>query len=614
MRIHVDCTHDLGPLPHFWRSTGFSPGELLLTADMRQQMAYLGAIPHAGLTYVRPHFLLELAQATDAGAAGLNYDWSRLDAALDIIVDRGSKLIFELMGNPSGYFSDFGDDRQLRAWRDLTAALARHLIGRYGLAEVASWYFETWNEPDGRGWWAQWPDDIPSFCNYYDACSEGLRQVSPALRLGGPGTCRTLSPLFREFLAHCAAGVNYFTGERGVRLDFISVHEKGARASKEDLTPDTMGLLSREIAAIEYIRRRHPTLAGVPFMNNECDPQVGWGDFHTWHGRPSYAAIICKIIAQHLVALVDGLGCPYELLSGDNGFIGRWGNRSLLARFGPAQAFDDGQSHHKPALQPGQPPADLPFELIKKPALNAMALLALLGDRRCAVSGVEGPAADIGVIATRRGETQAAVLVYHSCDKITASGVAPIELQLTGLPFTAGRLAHYRIAEGYGDPYQVWNAAGAPPDPSAGLLEAMRKQQELALLEEPTDLLAEDGAVTLQFDLPLPGVSLLLLSGRPPEPPAAVGAVRLETYRGLHGATQTLVRWAGLPDRTIRTYEVLRSDRPHGPFVRINEPDLICTAFLDTRPPDAAGTFYRVRAVDYWGRAGEASQPVAAAA
>jgi len=41
------------------------------------------------------------------------------------------------------------------------------------------------------------------------------------------------------------------------------------------------------------------------------------------------------------------------LLSSDNGFIGRWGNRTLLARFGPVQPFDDGQSHHKAALLPG---------------------------------------------------------------------------------------------------------------------------------------------------------------------------------------------------------------------------------------------------------------------
>jgi L-iduronidase len=63
------------------------------------------------------------------------------------------------------------------------------------------------------------------------------------LRLGGPGTCITISPLFQAFLAHCDTGTNYFTGETGVRLDFISVHEKGIRASKEDLNQRTMALL-----------------------------------------------------------------------------------------------------------------------------------------------------------------------------------------------------------------------------------------------------------------------------------------------------------------------------------------------------------------------------------
>ena len=265
---------------------------------------------------MRPHFLLELVQCAPGGDGRLTFDWRRLDAALDVIVGNRGKLIFELMGNPSGHFSDFRDDRQLNAWRDLVAALAQHLLARYGDAEVASWYFESWNEPDGRGWWRQWPDDIISFCNYYDACSEGLRQVNPILRFGGPGTCITLSPLFKAFLAHCDTGINYFTGATGIRLDFISVHEKGVRASKEDLNPRTMALLEREIQAIEHIRRHHPRFAEIPFMNNECDPQVGWGDFHTWHGGPYYAAIICKIINQHLVGLRDVLGCPYVLLSG----------------------------------------------------------------------------------------------------------------------------------------------------------------------------------------------------------------------------------------------------------------------------------------------------------
>jgi L-iduronidase len=537
-----------------------------------------------------------------------SYDWSRLDTALDVIIGNGATLIFELMGNPSGAFSDFRDDRQLHAWRDLVSALARHCIDRYGQAEVAGWYFESWNEPDGRGWWQQWPDDVVSFCNYYDACSEGLRAVDSRLRLGGPGTCITMSPLFQDFLAHCDTGMNYFTGEAGVRLDFISVHEKGMRASKEDLNPRTMALLEREIRAIEHIRRRHPRLAATPFMNNECDPQVGWGDFHTWHARPYYAAIVCKIINQHLVGLIDDLACPYVLLSSDNGFIGRWGNRTLLARFGPAQPFDDGQSHHKAALLPGAAIPAQPFEMIKKPILNVMAALSLLGDRRCAADGAGDISSAIGVIATRRGHDQIAILVYHSRDQIAASGSERIHLTLEHLPFEQAMLAHYRIEDGRSDPYAIWEEAGGLPEPGPSLYAAMRDAQELALLAPLREVAIEDCSLALDFDLPLPGVSLILLSARPAEAPGCVDDVRLARYTGLHGEAQTMVSWQGLPSRAIRTYEVLRAEQPDGPFVRVNAPDLICTAFLDIRAANAPGGFYRVRGVDFWGRRGPASE------
>jgi L-iduronidase len=608
MNIAVDIAQDAGALSHFWASTGFSPGELLLTADMRQQMTYVGAIPHGGITYVRPHFLLELVSGDDLMSDHPTYDWRRLDAALDVIVTNRGRLIFELMGNPSGAFDDFRNARQLHAWRDLVAALARHCLDRYGPSEVESWYFESWNEPDGRGWWLQWPDDIVSFCNYYDACSEGLRHANPRLQLGGPGTCRTMSPLFQAFLAHCDTGANYFTGETGVRLDFISIHEKGVRSSKEDLNPRTMDLLARETLAIEHIRRQHPRFAATPFMNNECDPQVGWGDFHTWHARAYYAAIVCKIINQHLVGLIDDLNCPYVLLSGDNGFMGRWGNRTLLARFGPPQPFDDGQSHHKAALLAGEEAPSQPFELIKKPIMHVMTLLSLLGDRRCAITGAGDIAADVGVIATRRGDEQVAVLVYHSRDKITASGTAPIHLELQHLPFGRAMLAHYRIAEGCGDPYELWEAAGGLPEPLPDQYAAMRRVQELAPLEPPHEVMTEDGSLSLAFDLPLPGVSLILLSARPEEAPGQVSGVRLDRYAGGHGEAQIMVSWQGLPSRALQTYEVLRADRAEGSFIRANQPDLIDTAFLDVRAADAPLGFYRVCAVDYWGRQGPNSE------
>ncbi len=607
MRITVDCARELGKLDHFWYGTGFSPASLLLNADMRQAMTYVGSIPHGGITYVRPHYLLELLTAEGLETENPKYDWSVLDAAIDVLIRDDLKPVFELMGNPSGYFTDYLNGAQLGAWRRLVRDLALHAIDRYGQDEVRSWYFETWNEPD-VGWWTQGDE---AFCAYYDACSGGLRDADGELRLGGPGTCRGLSPMLRAFLAHCDTGTNILTGETGVRVDFISVHEKGVRSCREDLTPDSRGITGREMEIIGYIRANHPRLAEVPFMNNECDPQVGWWDIHTWRACPYYAAIACKIINQHLVRIIDGMGTNYALLSNDNGFLGTWGNRTLLARFGDTENVRAQSEHRTKPADLREDPARRRFEMIKKPILNAMAMLSLLGDRRCAIHGDDDvpsdPAGEVGAIATVRGEDQVAVLVYNSRDRITSSGTERVELRLEGLPFQRAMLVHYRIDDLHGDPFRAWEDMGAPRHPAAKQYAEMREHQELAALEEPREVIIENGMLLLEFDLPLPGVSLILLSAKPDRGPGRVESLRAEGYEGLAGDGEVMLSWEGIDSRVIRTYEVLYADSPDGPFERVNRPELICTAFLHCRESGTGRGYYKIRAIDYWGRSGEES-------
>jgi L-iduronidase len=599
--MHFDIDFEqTTPFNHFWRSTGYSPAELILTPDMQQSLAWAGSVPHQGILYNRVHFLLELVEVEINADDEPSYRWNLLDKALDVILKNGARPFFELMGNPSEYFNNFNDDRQLHQWKEMISSLARHLIQRYGLDEVLGWYFETWNEPDGSGWWVQWPADETAFCRYYDACSAGLWAVEPRLVMGGPGTCRHLSPLLKAFLEHVDRGTNVFSGERGSRIDFISVHEKGVRSHLEDLTPNSQGIADREVEIVDYIRSHHPRLAGLPFMNNECDPQVGWWHAHTWHGTPYYAAIAAKIIHQHLQTLLDGLQVNYTLLSNDNGFVGSWGNRTLVTRFGSDAFTDTGQSHHKPqAIRELRRNGRPPFSMVKKPIVNAFALLSMLGEGRARVRGGSG---EIGALATLNVQGQAALLIYHSRDKITSSGQERITLSLGGLPFERAVLAHYRIDEAHGNPYLLWETAGAPDRPSPDLLAEMRRAQEEILLEEPQEVELQHGSFHLSFDLPLPGISLVLLTARPSGAPGKIEKVWVERYQGLHG-WEDFVRWQGLDSCGLRSYEVLASVSAEGPYRRINPADLLCTGYLHT-PGGTDPVFYRVRAVDYWGRSG----------
>ena len=78
----------------------------------------------------------------------------------------------------------------------MVKALASRYIGRYGAAVVALWRFETWNEPDHgcnsvKKMKSNIDCDQQAWLGYWDACSDGLQQASPAgtpLVFGGPGS------------------------------------------------------------------------------------------------------------------------------------------------------------------------------------------------------------------------------------------------------------------------------------------------------------------------------------------------------------------------------------------------------------------------------------------
>ncbi|XP_011792216.1 PREDICTED: alpha-L-iduronidase [Colobus angolensis palliatus] len=353
----------LPPLPHS------QADQYVLSWDQQLNLAYVGAVPHRGIEQVRTHWLLELVTTRGSTGRGPSYNFTHLDRYLDLLRENQLLPGFELMGSASGHFTDFEDKQQVFEWKDLVSSLARRYIGRYGLAHVSKWNFETWNEPDHHDF-----DNVSmtmqGFLNYYDACSEGLRAASPALRLGGPGDSfhtPPRSPLSWGLLHHCHDGTNFFTGEAGVRLDYISLHRKGARSS--------ISILEQEKAVAQQIRQLFPKFADTPIYNDEADPLVGWSLPQPWRADVTYAAMVVKVIAQHQNLLLANTSStiPYALLSNDNAFLSYhphpFAQRTLTARF---------------QVNNTRPPH---VQLLRKPVLTAMGLLALLG----AVAASEDP-------------------------------------------------------------------------------------------------------------------------------------------------------------------------------------------------------------------------------
>uniref|UniRef100_A0A670K7V0 Alpha-L-iduronidase n=1 Tax=Podarcis muralis TaxID=64176 RepID=A0A670K7V0_PODMU len=290
--INVDVSQTERELKHFWKSTGYCPplphrkADLFdLSKDQIINLAYISSVPHNGIEQIRIHWLLELIQANGT----LHYNFTNLDNFMDLLWENKLRPGFELMGSPSGYFTDFEDKRQVIQWKDLVTQLAERYIERYGLKHVSKWNFETWNEPDHHDF-----DNVSmtvnGFLNYYDACSEGLRQASSQLKFGGPGDSFhpfPKSPMCWSLLCHCHNGTNFFTGETGVRLDYIAMHKKGAGRS--------LYILEQETEAVGQIQKLFPRFTSVPVYNDEADPLVGWSVPQLWRADVTYAAMVAKV-------------------------------------------------------------------------------------------------------------------------------------------------------------------------------------------------------------------------------------------------------------------------------------------------------------------------------
>ena len=129
------------------------------------------------------------------------------------------------------------------------------------------------------------------------------------------------------------------------------------------------------------------------------------------------------------------------------------------------------------------------------------------------------------------------------------------------------------------------------------------------MLDGPREVKIKNGALAVDFDLPMPGVSLILFSAKPDKAPGKVMGLRANPSPSLLGLDEIMLGWKPLDSRVVRTYEVLYSESPDGPFQRVNKSDLVSAAFLHVREKSGTG-YYKVRAVDYWGRAGEESEVV----
>ena len=534
MHISVHADQSDGRLAPIWSFFGYDEPNYTYAPNGKKLLAELSALSPAPV-FVRTHNLL----TTGDGSASLKwgstnvytedtagrpvYSWTILDRIFDTFQATNIKPLVEigfmpeaLSTHPEPYRHTFPDikvgdiytgwaypPKDYGKWSELVFHFVQHLRERYGEAEVKTWLWEVWNEPD-IGYWKGTPEE---YFKLYDVSVEAVLRALPGARIGGPDSTGPASPkaseFLRSFLEHCAHGKNYATGATGSRLDFISFHPKGSPKWENGYVQ--MGV-SHHLGAIQEgfrIVQSFPEWRKTPIVLGESDPEGCAACSAKNNPQNSY-----RNGALYAVYTAEVLDRIYALAAEQHvNFLGAvtW-----------AFEFED------------QPPfagfREVATSGIDKPVLNAFRMFGLLGSQRLkATSSGSLPTDevvrdgvrerdDIGVIATRE-DRQVDVLVWNYHDDDLAADDAAVEVKIDGFPVTAqyGVLEHFRIDTAHSNAFTAWKQMGSPQSLTPEQTEKLERDGQLQLLRAPESLRVEKGTIDLHFRLPRQGLSLLRL-------------------------------------------------------------------------------------------------------
>jgi xylan 1,4-beta-xylosidase len=387
-------------------------------------------------------------------------------------------------------------------WRDLVSEWVRHSVQRYGKAEVESWYWEVWNEPD-IAYWSGTPEE---FRKLYDYAADGVKRVLPTARVGGPhmtgpNGART-QQLLRDFLEHCLRGTNHATGKIGSPLDFIAFHAKGAPRVVDGHV--RMGI-SNQLRAISngfQIVASFPELKNTPIVLGESDPEgcaacsMATNPENAYRNGTMYSSYTAAQLAR-----------TYELadLHGVN----------LLGSVTWAFEFED-----QPYFAGFR---DLASNGLDKPVLNVFRMLGMMkGDRLRVSSTSAAPtetirdngvraAADVYALAARSGRALA-VMVWNYHDDDLPAPAADVEVILSNMPDGRPTVTHYRIDHERSNAYEAWRKIGSPQPPTSAQYAALEKAGKLQRLGAAQRVAVERGTLRLTSSLPRQAVSLLTIA------------------------------------------------------------------------------------------------------
>ncbi|NLC55165.1 MAG: helix-turn-helix domain-containing protein [Erysipelothrix sp.] len=309
------------------------------------------------------------------------YNWDRINELFDYFYTNDIKPFIEL-----SYFPDLlkSSDKtvfewkanmslpnDLDLWGDLLNNFLNHVIERYGIKQVNTWYFELWTPPDFDENFDS--DIVESQFEYFNKTVKTIKSVSKDIKVGGPAISKwslSSGTWYVKFLD--------YVSKAALEIDFLSMH-----VFSENLTTDSLSKIKElvakqasnkdlmQAARSNYHPKNHlvDTIKRIDeakdeYLDNELEMHITqWGFSPITDNLVSDTSFYATNIIK---TMLDTIGL--------SGFIGYWTFSDLIEDYGRAK------EHFFGGL------GLINKEGIKKPSYNAFLLLSKLGDELVTLS------------------------------------------------------------------------------------------------------------------------------------------------------------------------------------------------------------------------------------
>jgi len=448
-QIEIDAHAQTTPFPHYWEQM-FGSGRAILTLRESYREDLRAVKQVADFRYVRFHAIFhdELGVYNEDEHGNPVYNFSYVDQVYDGLLKNGVRPFVEisfmpkkLAFNPDAlhpfwYKQNVSPPKSLDRWDDLVKHFAQHLVDRYGIDEVSTWYFEVWNEPNIDFW-----NGIPrqrSYFELYVHTARDLKGVSSRLRVGGPATAA--ASWISDFLK--------FTAENHTPVDFVSTH-----GYADDTVDDLFGT-NENIPMDERVCRAAAKVNNEIKSSGNPNLPLIWSEWNVQGMNESRDTIFVGPALANTIRQCDGL---VNMLS-------FWTFSDVFEEGGPIPKPFEGQFGLR--AKGG----------INKPSYYAYGLLHQLGSERIVN-------ASKNVIVTRTGDGALAIAAWNLVDPDQKGTTRTIGLSFLHLPANVS-VTIQRVDSHHGSVLEHYATMGRPLDPTPKQAEELNRETALPAPEE----------------------------------------------------------------------------------------------------------------------------------